>query len=209
VIESSQPGDVVVVNGQAAGRTQLQLNVGDDIKSVLVKSSASPGVALSGSDTPAAKRDAVKGTSDRDALVPARPRIGGLRLKSPFEVKVFEGNEVLGSSSGPITLSPGVHQLDLVNNELEFRGHQTVTVKAGEVASIVVIAPDGLLSINAQPWANVSIDRKDVGETPLANLKVTLGEHELVFRHPTLGERRQTVVVKAGAATRVSVKFDQ
>jgi len=84
-----------------------------------------------------------------------------------------------------------------------------VTVKAGQVATVTMTPPEGLLSINAQPWANVSIDKKDVGETPLANVKVALGEHELVFRHPTLGERRQTVVVKAGAPTRVSVKFDQ
>jgi hypothetical protein len=208
VIESSQPGDVVVVNGRDAGRTPLQLSVDGDIKSVLIKSSASPGVPLSGSDTPGVKRDAVKGTTDV-AITPARPNFGGVRLKSPFEVKVFEGNQALGSSSGPITLSPGVHQLDLVNNELEYRGHQTVTVKAGQVVVVTTTLPEGLLSINAQPWANVSIDRKDVGETPLANVKVTLGEHELVFRHPTLGERRQTVVVKAGAPTRVSVKFDQ
>jgi serine/threonine-protein kinase len=92
---------------------------------------------------------------------------------------------------------------------LEYRGHQTVTVKAGQVAVVTMAPPEGLLSVNAQPWANVSIDRKDIGETPLANVKVTLGEHELVFRHPTLGERRQTVLVKAGAATRVSVRFDQ
>jgi len=206
VIESSQPGDVVVVNGRDAGRTPLQLNVGDDIKSVLVKSSASAGVALTGTDTPSAKPDAVKGTTD---VAPTRANFGGLRLKSPFEVKVFEGNEALGSSSGTITLSPGVHQLDLVNNELDYRGHETVTVKAGQVARVTTTPPEGLISINAQPWANVSIDKKDVGETPLANVKVALGEHELVFRHPTLGERRQTVVVKAGAPTRVSVKFDQ
>jgi hypothetical protein len=50
----------------------------------------------------------------------------------------------------------------------------------------------------------VSIDGRDVGETPLANLSVPLGEHQIIFRHPQLGEHRETVVVKAGAPARVS-----
>jgi hypothetical protein len=34
---------------------------------------------------------------------------------------------------------------------------------------------------------------------------VRLGSHEIVFRHPELGERRQTVIVTLGSPARVSV----
>jgi hypothetical protein len=57
------------------------------------------------------------------------------------------------------------------------------------------------------PWATVSIDGNTVGETPLGNVSLPLGEHQIVFRHPQLGERTQKVVVKANAPTRVSVAF--
>jgi len=34
-----------------------------------------------------------------------------------------------------------------------------------------------------------------------------VGEHEIVFRHPQLGERRQKAVVQAGTVTRASATF--
>jgi PEGA domain len=54
------------------------------------------------------------------------------------------------------------------------------------------------------PWAQVWIDGNAVGETPLANLSVPAGEHDIVFRHPQFGERREKTIVKSGALTRVS-----
>jgi serine/threonine-protein kinase len=67
-----------------------------------------------------------------------------------------------------------------------------------------VSPPDGRVSANAVPWAQVSIDGNAVGETPLANLPLAVGEHEIVFRHPQLGEQTQKVIVKSNALTRVS-----
>jgi serine/threonine-protein kinase len=69
--------------------------------------------------------------------------------------------------------------------------------------------PNGSVSLNARPWAQVWIDGAPVGETPLVNMAVPLGEHEVVFRHPQLGERRQKAIVRAGAATQVSVSFER
>jgi hypothetical protein len=210
VIESSQPGDTVIVNGRTVGRTPLPLTVGTDTKSVLVKSSAAPGVALSGNidtETPAGKRETAKGTT---AFAPNRPNFGGVRLISPLELKVFEGNKALGSSSdGPIVLSPGVHKLDVVNAQVGYRSPQTVTIKPGDTVVVKLTPPDGLVSVNAQPWANCALDRREIGETPLANLKVALGEHELVCRNPKLGEQRRTILVKADEVVRIGLKFDQ
>jgi hypothetical protein len=213
VIESSQPGDTVIVNGQTAGRTPLPLNVGTDIKSVLVRSSAAPAVALHGdAEPPSSRPEAVKATTEMAAaLAPTRPKFGAVRLNAPIDLKVFEGDKVLGSSrdTTPIALTPGLHKLDVVNAELGYRSQQSVTVKAGESAVIKVAVPDGLISVNAQPWANCTLDKKEIGETPLANLKVALGEHELLCRHPKLGEQKRTIVVKSNEVTRVGLKFDQ
>ena len=55
--------------------------------------------------------------------------------------------------------------------------------------------PNGTLNINAQPWAAVWLDGNSIGETPLGNLSVVPGEHEIVFRHPELGERRERTMV--------------
>jgi hypothetical protein len=139
------------------------------------------------------------------AAAAQKQRPGGLRLASPIELQVLEGERVLGSSAdGPIVASAGVHQLDFVNTAIGFRSRQTVTIKAGEIIPMKVQPPDGRVSINALPWAQVWIDGNLVGETPLANLTVAPGEHEITFRHPQLGERRETAIVKSGVQTRVS-----
>ena len=71
------------------------------------------------------------------------------------------------------------------------------------------VAPLGRISVNAEPWAEVWIDNQSVGETPLAHLEVPVGEHEVIFRHPEFGERRQQVIVRADGVTRASTTFDR
>jgi hypothetical protein len=96
-----------------------------------------------------------------------------------------------------------------VNSALGFRSRQVVDVKAGQTVAISVTPPDGRININAVPWAEVLIDGKLVGETPIGNLSIPLGEHEIVFRHPKLGEVRRTAVVRSDAVTRVSANLER
>jgi hypothetical protein len=137
-------------------------------------------------------------------------RSGGVRLVTPIELKVVQGDKVLGSTAdGPIIASAGTYQLDLSNSALGFRTRLSVTFRPGQITSMNVTVPNGRVSVNAQPWAEVFIDNVAKGETPLANLSIPLGEHEVVFRHPELGERRQTITVRADAPTRVSATLER
>jgi serine/threonine-protein kinase len=62
----------------------------------------------------------------------------------------------------------------------------------------------GTVNVNALPWASVIIDGAAVGDTPLANLPLSAGPHDVVFKHPELGERRLRVNVTPGTPLRVS-----
>jgi hypothetical protein len=150
-------------------------------------------------------------TPPRDTLAEANTqRSGGVLLQTPVELKVLQGDRVLGSTAdGAIIMRAGTHQLDLINTALGLRMRQFVTFRAGQITNLNVTLPTGQVSANAQPWANVSIDDRDYGETPLANLTVPIGEHEIVFRHPDLGERRRTIVVRADGPTRVSENLEK
>ena len=61
------------------------------------------------------------------------------------------------------------------------------------------------MNLNASPWAEVFIDGQRVGETPIGNLTVALGSHEVLFRNPQLGEKRQSISVTLAAPVRLSV----
>jgi hypothetical protein len=148
--------------------------------------------------------------ADPIAAAAGNQRSGGVKLVTPIELKVLQGDKVLGSTAdGPIIAPAGTHQLDLSNAALGFRTRMSVTFRSGAITSVNVTVPSGKVSLNAQPWGEAFIDGRSVGETPLANLSVPLGEHEVVFRHPSLGERRQTITVRADAPARVSATFDK
>ena len=139
------------------------------------------------------------------AMAAAPVRTGGVRLLSPVEVQVLEGDRVLGSSSdGPIVASAGRHEFEFVNSALGYRARRVVNLKAGAVVSLPLPHPEGRISINATPWAEVWIDNIHVGETPLANLSIPIGEHEVSFRHPSFREQRRTATVRFDAPTRIS-----
>jgi hypothetical protein len=140
----------------------------------------------------------------------SRQRSGGVRLRAPFDLKVLLGEKVLGDTAdGPIVAPAGTHQLELINTAFGYTARRPVTFRAGEMATVDIAIPPGRLSVNAQPWAEFFVDGKSFGETPLANLSVPVGEHEVVFRHPELGERRQTIIVRADRPTRVSASVDK
>ena len=203
-IDSPRPGDRVIVDGREVGVTPFKLNAASAAHSIRVVAREAPGATTTAVGSAASLPNDARNAAALAAAA-QRQRSGGLRLTAPIELQVLEGERVLGSSvDGPIVASAGVHQLDFINTAIAYRSRQTVTIKAGEIIPLKVQPPDGRVSINAQPWAQVWIDGNLVGETPLANLTVAAGEHEIIFRHPQLGERRETTIVKSGVQTRVS-----
>jgi len=131
---------------------------------------------------------------------------GWVAINAPADVQVYEGGRLIGSSrSDRIMVAVGRHDLELVNDALGFRGTKSVDVSAGQVATVKPDWPKGTMAVNAQPWAEVFIDGERAGETPIGSVSMSIGTHEIVFRHPDLGERRTTATVTTGAATRVSM----
>jgi hypothetical protein len=204
-IDSPSVGDRVFIDGREVGVTPYKLSAASAAHSIrVIARQASPSAPIVPAAAAATAPNEARNASAISAAT-VRQRSGGLRLTTPIELQVLEGERVLGSSAdGPIVASAGVHDLDFINTSIGYRSRQTVTIKAGEIIPLKVQPPDGRVSINAQPWAQVWIDGNLVGETPLANLTVSAGEHEIIFRHPQLGERRETTVVRSGVQTRVS-----
>ncbi|HEV8393810.1 MAG TPA: PEGA domain-containing protein [Vicinamibacterales bacterium] len=131
---------------------------------------------------------------------------GWIAIAAPADLQVFEGGRLVGSSrSDRIMVAVGRHDLEMVNEALGYRSTKTVDVGPGQVATVRPEWPKGSLAVNALPWAEVSIDGERAGETPIGSVSVPIGTHEIVFRHPDLGERKTTATVTTGAATRVSM----
>jgi hypothetical protein len=134
------------------------------------------------------------------------PVAGWVKIMAGVDLQVFDREQLVGTTAADrIMLTAGRHELDLVNQALGVRERRAVEIKPGEMTVVNMALPSGTLHINALPWAEVWIDGQRVGDTPLANVRVPIGSHQLVFRHPQLGERKQTVAVPADRPVRVGV----
>jgi hypothetical protein len=135
---------------------------------------------------------------------------GWLVVSSPFDVEIWENGALIGSSrSARVMLSPGSHSIDVVSQLLGYRDHRTIVVTAGLTTPLRLVAPQGTLSVNATPWADVWVDGTKVGETPIGEIPLTIGSHDVLLRHPELGERHVQSVVRVGEVTRVTQDLRQ
>lgn len=136
----------------------------------------------------------------------AGPVSGWLSVKAPVAIEVHENGRLIGTTEADrIMMAAGRHDIELVNDTLGYRVTRSIQVPPGKVMPITVELPLGVLNVNASPWAEVWIDGRRVGETPIGNLPMSIGPHDVVFRHPQLGEKRQAVSVTLKAPVRLSV----
>jgi hypothetical protein len=134
------------------------------------------------------------------------PVSGWISIAAPVELQIFENQRLLGSSRADrIMVAAGRHDIEFSNDALGYRSTQSVQVAPGQVARIKPDWPTGTIAINATPWANVTLDGQELGETPVGNTSVPVGTHEVIFRHPQFGEQRITATVTATAPARLSV----
>ena len=212
-VESNPTGLRVLVDGLEQGLTPARLSVSAGTHVLEVRGRNAPRVM------PISVASGVENAQYIEFL--DLPQTGQLRVDSdPAGATVMVDGVSRGTT--PLTvadLTPGSRQIVL--QTAAGSASHTVNIQAGATSSLnapapapsavtnvgIKTPPAGLVSLNASPWAELWIDGRRIGETPLANLSVPPGEHEVVFRHPQLGEKRQGLRVNPGARLRLSVEM--
>lgn len=201
-IRSDPPNARVTVDGKAYGRTPT------------VVTGLTPGAhrVLLESENDRVSEDVVIEPGGTASLVvpmqrqPAGTISGWIAVAVPAEVQIYEHQRLLGTSrTDRIMLPVGRHELEFVNESLGYRGTRAVEVVSGQTATVRPDWPRGTVALNALPWAEVFVDGERVGETPIGGASLPIGVHEVVFRHPELGEKRSSAIVTTGAPARLSI----
>ncbi len=200
-VVTAPPGGRVLVDGQPRGATPV------DVEGL---AAGNHEVVIEGRQGSVRQTVNVEANSTASVFVPlpgaGAPAPGWLSIDSPIELSVYEDAEFLGTSkSARIMLPAGRHQLQLVAEGVGFKTTNDVQVPVGKTATLEVAVPEGKMDINALPWAEVSIDNRRVGETPLGGVRVPIGRHVVTFRHPQLGDRTVECLVTLQSPARVSV----
>jgi len=185
------PHEVVVEGRGARNRQTVQVQAG-------LATTIGTGPVTSAPPVPAASAAA-------DARVASGT--GWLTVKAPYEMQILEGGRPLGTSSQRIELPAGPHRLDVVSDTLGFRTTEAVEVGGGRETVLTIALPKGQLTLACDPPAEVFVDGERVGETPILDMPVAAGPHEVTFKHPELGEEHHAVTVTAGKRVRLDVKM--
>ena len=65
----------------------------------------------------------------------------------------------------------------------------------------------GLLHVVVVPWADVIIDGQFAGTTPMGEISLKAGTHQVTLRYPTYESVQRSIVIKPGATERLRFNF--
>ena len=131
------------------------------------------------------------------------PRGGSVTVRSTLSCRVKIKGKLVGEA--PVVrhaVEPGRVKVVCLNAALGVREKRKVRVRPGE--DLEVRFRFGILNVNVDPWANVTVDGRSRGTTP-ARLHLSEGEHQVLLRNDKQGlRRRRGVEIKAGKTHRIS-----
>lgn len=162
-----------------------------------------PGEAVLG-QTPPLRPPDLPGMPEPGAPAPQEPEVGKASDSSAGPGgTLVEGPAVGGpAASGAVPAPKPVHAVDSLPPE-----GRTAAIRGRRESRGAVPGEDssGRLSLNAMPWADVYLDDRALGRTPIRDLEVPAGDHRVRFVHPSLGEVRRMIRVEAGRAETLGV----
>jgi len=201
-IRTEPAGAQVSVDGRALG------------KSPLTAEGLTPGqhtVTLENELGSVTQRVMIEAGTTQSLVVPltapkGAPVSGWIAVTAPVDVQLYENQRLLGSSqTDRIMVTAGRHDLEVVNDALGYRTTKVVNVGPGQVSTVKLDMPKAAVALNAVPWAEAWVDGERIGETPIGSVSLSIGPHEVVFRHPDLGEKRVVTTVTLGTPAKVTV----
>jgi hypothetical protein len=143
--------------------------------------------------TPAKDPVATPAANSRPGAAAAQA-MGSLAVSSAIAAEIYQGDKLLGSTPTTLQFPAGNQTLEYRHGDL--RTVVTHIVKANETTP-ALITFDVIVQLNANPWANVSIEgstRLPLGQTPLSNVKLPIGS-VLVFENPNFPSKSHKIAV--------------
>ncbi len=183
--ESTPPGAIVIVDGQARGRTPVtvaDLQIGGHTVTFEIN-----GVNFD---------RAIRVRADAPTTVTQDLTAGFLSIFSRIQVTIqVDGRPAGPTAADQLLLAPGVHSIVVESTRFKFRSEFTVDIKPGEVTAHTVMLPLGALVVRAEPGAEVWVEGELVGPAPVGTIAVAIGTRNVLVKSRNAELRRSVEVV--------------
>jgi serine/threonine-protein kinase len=135
-------------------------------------------------------------------LVPASEGSGEATLRVQAEgsaTYVVDGRTQRAASDGTLRLAPGHHRVVVSSPLYAYPRTLEVDLRPRESATRVIARGRGTLRVAVTPWAEVTVDGRVLGVTPLAPVDLGEGAHQVSLKNGELGivAKRRVIVSPA------------
>jgi hypothetical protein len=137
------------------------------------------------------------------APAPAMQEKGSLKLTSDPEVTVLDGDVRLGRTPIESRLSPGRHEIHVVNNALMIDTKMNVDIRSGQTSMRELSFGVGALRVIAPDKTRIYLNGRFIGETPYKKITLAEGNYQLRLKH---GEETQSETIEIPAASTVDYR---
>ena len=140
---------------------------------------------------------------------PRAPQFGQLLVVAePWAQVAVDGVEKGETPLTEMRLAAGSHEIVISNPNFVGVIRDKVQIHAGEtIQRKYSFNESGSLRLLVKPWADVYVDGRHAGQTPLGALRVPPGNHRILLRHPELGEKTTVVEVVRNRETLLEVEM--
>lgn len=139
---------------------------------------------------------------------PGGARRIAVTIRTEPPTKVYLDNRLLGDSPAATRVPAGTHSVRCVSAAQEINFSTSVRVPDGAPFATTIAIGRGTLRINVLPWANVTVNGRSLGQTPIAPRQVFAGRYQVRIENPQLGKSEtRTVTVPANGAGTLAVDW--
>lgn len=132
---------------------------------------------------------------------------GTLIVLSEPAAQVIINDEPRGETPLTIEMPPGEVEVVLKANGIVKK--ETVLIVRGETRQLSHELRMGTLWLNSMPWANIIINGKSVGTTPLQVNNMLVGQHTIVFSRKGFATQQKEVILEYKKIKKVSVRLNK
>ncbi len=138
------------------------------------------------------------------------PQPASLTINSnPSGAKVYVDGDYRGTTPLTLNLTPGTHSIKLTKQDYQDYT-TTITLNPGESKTIsVTLTPAfGYLSVDSSPaGAKVYVDGSYIGDTPIENYKLSIGQHSLKITKQGYQDYTTTIILNPGDSKTLNIEL--
>ncbi len=132
---------------------------------------------------------------------------GKLNIMTLKNLSIYIDGKKEGEGSISTFLAPGTHRIKLVSKPKMINYKTSIKIESNKELTKTIMLKKGKLSLSVKPWANIYVNGKKIGQTPIPPKVLYEGTYNIVLKNPKYPSFSKTIKIKPGRTTLIMKDF--